>query len=45
MINSLNESFFKIKETLSRCGNIVYDIQSKEEIESILKSFISPQKI
>ena len=44
VINSLNESFFKIKETLSRCGNIVYDVHSKEEVEFILNSFINPQK-
>ena len=41
MINSLNESFFKIKETLSRCGNTVYDIQSKKEIKNILNSFLN----
>ena len=44
IINYLNEAFFKIKETLSRCGNIIYDINSKEEIEHILYSFINPEK-
>ena len=44
MINYLNEEFFKIKESLSRCGNTVYEINSKEEIEFVLNSFINPQK-
>ena len=39
-INQLNENFFKIKEALSRCGNITYDIDQKEEIIAILKTFI-----
>ena len=41
-INYLNESFFKIKESLSRCGNIVYDINSKKETEKVLNSFFNP---
>lgn len=39
-INKLNENFFKIKEALSRCGNIVYDINEKTEIIYILSSFV-----
>ena len=38
--NFLNECFFKIKDNLSRCGNTVYDINSKEEVEHILSSFL-----
>lgn len=41
-INYLNECFFKIKDSLSRCGNIVYDINSKGETEKILNSFFNP---
>lgn len=41
-INFLNESYFKIKESLSRCGNIIYDINSKIESEKILISFFNP---
>ena len=41
-INFLNECFFKVKESLSRCGNIVYDINSKKETEKILNSFLNP---
>lgn len=44
MINNLNEKYFKIKECLSRCGNIVYDFQKKEEIISIIKSFINKKE-
>ena len=43
-INYLNECYFKIKESLSRCGNIIYDINSKNESEIILKSFFNPQQ-
>ena len=43
-INYLNESYFKIKESLSRCGNIIYDINSKDEVENILKSFFIIEK-
>ena len=41
-INFLNESFFKIKEALSRCGNTVYDINTQKESEEILSSFFNP---
>lgn len=41
-INFLNESYFKIKESLSRCGNIIYDVNSKKESEKILISFFNP---
>ncbi len=42
-INFLNESYFKIKESLSRCGNIIYDINSKKESEKVLNSFFNPK--
>lgn len=38
-INYLNESYFKIKDSLSRCGNLIYDVNSKMETENILLSF------
>ena len=41
--NYLNECFFKIKESLSRCGNIVYEANSKKEVEEILLSFFKIQ--
>ncbi len=40
-INYLNECYFKIKDSLSRCGNIIYDINSKKEVEEILLSFFN----
>lgn len=39
--NFLNECFLKIKENLSRCGNVVYDIDSKDDVENVLISFFS----
>lgn len=38
--NFLNECFLKVKDNLSRCGNMVYDINSKEEVVQILDSFL-----
>lgn len=43
VFNYLKECYFKIKETLSRCGNIVYEINSKKETEKILNSFFNPK--
>lgn len=42
--NYLSDCFFKIKESLSRCGNIIYDINSKKEVQEILISFFNPIK-
>lgn len=41
IIDELNDKYFKIKECLSRCGNIVRDINKKEEIKELLASFIN----
>ena len=41
IIEELNEKYFKIKECLARCGNIVKDINEKEKIRNILISFIN----
>ena len=43
-ISELNENFFKIKECLSRCGNIAIEIESKEEIKNILFTFFNTRK-
>ena len=37
----LNDKYFKIKDCLSRCGNIVKDFSEKEEIKNILFSFLN----
>lgn len=39
ILSYLNERYFKIKETLSRCGNIVYDCNIKKEVQQIIGTF------
>lgn len=41
IFEELNEMYFKIKECLSRCGNIVKDFDNKKEILKIICSFFS----
>jgi hypothetical protein len=43
VIDKLNEKYFKIKETLSRCGNLIFEINKKETID-ILYSFFNYRK-
>ena len=45
IFDELNEKYLKIKDTLSRCGNIVIDINNKEDIKNILFSFFYPKNI
>lgn len=40
-MEKLNDQYFKIKECLSRCGNIVEDINNKNQIIDILFSFLN----
>ena len=40
----LNEKYFKIKECLSRCGNIVTAYDSKKEVKKIINSFFNYRK-
>ena len=40
----LNEKYFKIKENLARCGNIVNIYETKKEVENIIKSFLNYRK-
>lgn len=37
---NLKEKYFKIKNSLSRCGNNVFEIKEKKETENILKLFL-----
>ncbi len=37
----LKEKYFKIKDSLIRCGNNVFEIKEKEEIKNIIQSFIN----
>lgn len=41
---TLKENYFKIKDALSRCGNMVVEIKEKEEIKNIFKSFFIQEK-
>ncbi len=43
IIQDLNEKYFKIKDSLSRCGNIIIEFENKEEIKKILYSFFYPK--
>ena len=40
----LNEKYFKVKESLSRCGNIVMQYETKKEVEKIINSFFNSRK-
>ena len=40
----LNDKYFKIKDCLSRCGNIILDINNKKESKNILFSFLNSRK-
>lgn len=41
IIEELNEKYFKIKEYLARCGNVVKDINNKEKIKKLIISFLN----
>ena len=40
-LDELNDNYYKIKECLARCGNIVQDISNKEDVIHILYSFVN----
>ena len=41
LIEELNEEYFKIKECLARCGNIVQDISNKQQAKDVIFSFLN----
>ncbi len=41
VIQDLNEKYFKIKECLSRCGNIAQEFDTKQEAINVLLSFLN----
>ena len=43
-ILELEENYFKIKDTLLRCGNNVIQIEEKEKVKEILFSFLNTRK-
>ena len=40
----LNNKYLKIKDSLSRCGNLVFDVNNKKDVENILYSFYNFRK-
>lgn len=44
IFQELNENYFKIKDSLTRCGNNVININTKTEIEEILQSFFNKRE-
>lgn len=44
IIQNLNEKYFKVKDSLTRCGNGIDEITSKDEIEKIINSFLNYRK-
>ena len=40
----LNDKSLKIKDSLSRCGNLIFDIDNKREVEKIINSFYNYRK-
>lgn len=40
IIEELNENYFKIKECLARCGNVVKDINEREKVKQLIISFL-----
>ena len=45
IFDELNEKYLKIKDTLSRCGNVVLNINNKNQIKNILFSFFYPKNL
>ena len=41
IIEELNDNFYKIKECLARCGNVVKDISDKALVKKLLYSFVN----
>ena len=44
IIQDLKDKFLKIKDCLSRCGNLVEEIKNKKEVEEIFFSFLNVKK-
>ena len=42
--NDLKEKYFKIKECLSRSGNLVSELSNKKEIEELFFSLLNTRK-
>ena len=44
IFDELNDNYLKIKDTLSRCGNLIFDINNKQVCKNILFSFFYPKR-
>ena len=44
IFDELNDNYLKIKDTISRCGNLVVEINNKEDCKNILFSFFYPRR-
>ena len=44
IFDKLNDKYFNIKECLSRCGNMVIELNNKEIIKKIFYSFLNSRK-
>lgn len=44
IFNELKEKYFKIKDSLTRCGNSVDEIKNKKEIKNIINIFLNIKK-
>ena len=42
--NDLKEKYFKIKECLSRCGNLVQEVSNKKDVEKLFYSLLNTKK-
>ena len=40
-LQDLKEKYFKIKDSLTRCGNTIDEIKEKKEVENIIRSFLN----
>ena len=40
-LQDLREKYFKIKDSLTRCGNTIYEIKEKKEVENTFRSFLN----
>lgn len=41
---SINEKYKKIKDSLMRCGNIIYDINNSKDVLDIIDQIYNPKK-
>ena len=44
IFDKLNDKYFNIKECLSRCGNIVVDLNNQKNVKNIFYSFLNSRK-